>query len=55
MPRRATDTITPPAERLSGSADAAFRRRTGKKPPLLRERAGKQLTGPGKNGQPAKL
>lgn len=55
MPGRAIDAITPPAGRLSGSVDAAFPRRTGKKPPLLRERAGKWLTGPGKNGQPAKL
>jgi len=37
----------PPAERLSVSADAACKRRAGKKPPLLRERAGKWLTGPG--------
>lgn len=55
MPGRAIDAITLPAGRLSGSVDAAFPRRTGKKPPLLRERAGKWLTGPGKNGQPAKL
>lgn len=55
MQGHATGAIALPAERLSGSTDAALRRRTGKKPPLLRERAGKWLTGPGKNGQPARL